>query len=104
MFADKRSTEQILKFLQDTEVGNRIAEKKAEQLKKERDESYKWEELMEDSWDESGEEEEEGDDELLKWEGNGHVPKEEPKWEGGERELQEVKEFIKQTLGELHLP
>lgn len=84
-------------------MGNRTAEKEAEQLEEERDKSYKWQELMEDSWDESGEEEEEGDDELLKWEGNGHVPNEEPKWEG-EREPQEATEFTEQIFGELHLP
>ncbi|KAI5793344.1 hypothetical protein FPQ18DRAFT_304656 [Pyronema domesticum] len=94
----KRSTEHILKFLQDTEVGNRTRQSSG---KNQRDELCRWEELMEDSWDEFKAEEEEDDEELLEWEGNVHIPnrsnEEDRRGEEREREMQEAEESIEKN-------
>jgi hypothetical protein len=70
MFEYKDSTEYILKFLQTTEVGNRMKEKEREQRDEERDELNGWIELMEHPWgDEEGLEIEHDEEELLAWNG-----------------------------------
>jgi hypothetical protein len=74
MFENKDCTEYILKFLKETEVGNRTKEKEKEEKDQERDEVNGWEELMDHPWVE-GEDEEDGDDEddeeLMAWDGDG---------------------------------
>jgi hypothetical protein len=74
MFENKDCTEYILKFLKETEVGNRTKENEKEEKDEERDEVNGWEELMDHPWVE-GEDEEDGDDEddeeLMAWDGDG---------------------------------
>jgi hypothetical protein len=73
MFENKDCTEDILKFLKVTEVGNRTKEKEKKERDEERDEVNGWEELMDHPWVEGGDEEddEEDDEELMAWDGDG---------------------------------
>jgi hypothetical protein len=74
MLEDKDYTEHILKFLKETEVGNRTKEKEKELRDEERDEINGWEELMDHPWVEGldeNEDDDEDDEELMAWEGDG---------------------------------
>lgn len=66
MFENKDCTEYILKFIKETEVGNRTKEKEKEQRDNERDELNGWEELMDEDEDDDGD-----DEELMTWDGDG---------------------------------
>ncbi|KAI5789374.1 hypothetical protein FPQ18DRAFT_391918 [Pyronema domesticum] len=76
MFENKECTEFIMKFIKETEVGNKTKEKDQEEKDEERDGDNGWEELMEHPWvEELHEDDEEDDEELMAWDGDeeGHV-------------------------------
>jgi hypothetical protein len=71
MFEDKEWTEIILKFIKETEVGNKTKEKDQEEKDEETDGINGWEELLEHPWVEGlQEDEEEDDEELMAWDGD----------------------------------
>jgi hypothetical protein len=72
MFEDKECTELILKFIKEMEVGNKSKEKDQEKKDEETDGVNGWEELLEHPWvEELHQDEEEDDEELMAWDGDG---------------------------------
>jgi hypothetical protein len=60
---------------------------------------------MEESWGKSEAEDEEDDEELLAWEGNGHVEHNEMRGdEEREGDVQDSEGFLEQILGEFDVP
>jgi hypothetical protein len=100
-FEDKASTEHILKFLQTTEVGNRTKEKDRKTRDEERDEMNGWHQLVDHPWAEGeGEDEDEDDEELMAWNGSGHVKDDVVREIGNAQGAEELQQF----LGALGIP
>jgi uncharacterized damage-inducible protein DinB len=72
MLEDKECTEIILKFIKEMEVGKKTNQKDQEKKDEEMDGMNRWEELLEYPWvEELHEDEEEDDQELMAWDGDG---------------------------------